>query len=315
MFKKIRCAGVVMISLLLFACSKELVNKEVNAAKPTCLEYIAADTELSCFYAALNRINLAGDTSYLKRGPFSFFAPTDAAFARVGMTIQTISNFDKDSLRKIIYGQILTGRLGSATVAGYFKLSALCLDSTFNPILSRNYYGLFLNGNSAVLSTDLGDGVVHKMDNVVFPGTITLWEMIKNNKDLTMLTAAIERTTPTSGQPSSLLNYRKILDTGLPETNWMTSTVLCPTDAAFRKLGYNSLEDIAQLSSSGLNNLFRMHIDKGYFFTPDYFMNGTLDPGSTTLKVGSNIISPKIIQANIKASNGVAHLIDQIILP
>ncbi|MGO4291050.1 fasciclin domain-containing protein [Chitinophaga sp. RAB17] len=315
MFKKICYAGLVMMSLVLFACSKELVNKNVNTGKQTCLEYIAADTELSCFNAALNRINLTADTSYLKRGPFSFFAPTDAAFAKAGMTVQSISNFNKDSLRKIIYGQILSGRLGSATVAGYFKLSALCLDSTFNPILSRNYYGLFLNGTGATGSSDLGDGVVHKMDNVVFPGTITLWEMIKNNRNLTMLAAAIERTTSIPGQPSSSLDYRKILDTGLPESNWMTSTVLCPTDAAFHALGYNSLEDIAQLSPGGLNNLLRMHIDKGYFFTPDYFMNGTLEPGSARLKAGSNIIFPNIIQANIKATNGVAHLIDQIILP
>ncbi|MEI3802796.1 MULTISPECIES: fasciclin domain-containing protein [unclassified Chitinophaga] len=315
MFKKIRNAALVIISLQWSGCSKEPVNKEVNTSKQTCVEYIAADPELSCFNAALNRIDLGADTSYLQKGPFSFFAPTDAAFTRVGMTVEAIRHFDKDALRKIIYGQILTGRLGSATVAGFYKLSARCLDSTFKPILARNYYGLFLNGTGAIQSTDLGDGVVHKMENVVFPGTATLWETIKGNKNLTMLAAAIERTAPPPGQTSPQLNYKQLLESGIPEGAWMTSTVLCPTDAAFHTLGYNGLEDIQQMRIEDIRSLMRAHIFRDYLFTPDYFMNGMLQPGSAVLQVGHNVIYPKIVQANIKASNGVAHLIDQVILP
>jgi uncharacterized surface protein with fasciclin (FAS1) repeats len=315
MFKKIRYCVPGIFSLLLFACSKEPVNKAINTAKQTCVEYMAADPELSCFYAALNRIELDKDTAYLQRGPFSFFAPTDAAFTKAGINKQAIGTFDKDSLRKIIYGHILTGRLGSATVAGFYKLSALCLDATFKPILSRNYYGLFLNGNSAVQSTDLGDGVVHKMESVVFPGTATLWETIRTNKDLTFLTAAIERTVPPAGDPTPVFNYKRLLESGVPEGAWFTSTVLCPTDAAFRTLGYRDVAAIEQMSPSEIRVLLTRHVVREYYFTPDYFMEGTLVPGSAILKVGHNLISPNIVQANIKASNGVAHLIDQVILP
>lgn len=315
MFRKIHYTVLAGIALLLSACAKEQVNKEVNNGKQTCIEYIASDPELTCFRAALDRIGLAGDAAYIKKGPFSFFASTDAAFARAGINVQAINNYDKDSLKKIIYGQILSGRLGSATVAGFYKLNALCLDSTFKPVLSRNYYGLFLNGTRTLLSTDLGDGVVHKMENVIFPGTSNLWETVKANKDLSMLAAAIERSVPLPGQPSFRLNYKMILETGLLESGWIASTVLCPTDAAFHKLGYKNTADIQQLSDEAIGTLLRMHIIQGYFFTSDYFMSGALIPGSPVLKVGSNIIYPKIIQANIKASNGVAHLVDQVILP
>ncbi|MCW3466068.1 fasciclin domain-containing protein [Chitinophaga nivalis] len=315
MCTKIHYVIAVSISLLLGACSKEPVNQSVNTSKETCMAYMAADPALSCFYAALRRIALDQDTAYLQHGPFSFFAPTDAAFAQAGINIANISAMDKKTLKKIIYGHILTGRLGSATVAGFYKLQARCLDTTFRPILSRNYYGLFLNGNSTALSTDLGDGIVHKMDHIAWPGTVTLWQTIKENKALTMLTAAIARTAPPPGQTSPQLNYQEILESGLPQAGWLTSTMLCPTDEAFHTLGYRDVAAIEQLSLQDVRNLLNRHIVRDYYFTADYLMSGVLEWGSPVLKTGGNIIYPKIVQANIKATNGVAHLIDQVILP
>ncbi|NSL85903.1 hypothetical protein ECE50_003610 [Chitinophaga sp. Mgbs1] len=314
MFRMIHYTGWTIMALLLFACSREELNREVNMPRQTCLDYIAADPQLSCFNAALQRTGLAADTAYLKRGPFSFFAPTNAAFAAAGLDIQAVQRFDKDSLRKIVYAHVLSGRLGNSTLSGFYRISAVCLDTIYKPMLIRNYYGLFLNGHITENATDLGDGIVHKMNAIAFPISSTLWEFIRDNPQLTMLKAAIERSVPLPGQPAVQLNYREILDTGLPGV-WTTSTVLCPDNDAFRKLGYNDVDDIQQATEQQIKNILRMQISRGYFFVCDYLGAGTMQPGSDILRAGSNIIYPRITRANIKGSNGVAHMTDQVVLP
>lgn len=315
MLQKILLTVIVVPALFLFGCSKETVNKEVNTARETCFEFISKDPELSCFQAAIDRIDLAKDPDYLQKGPFSFFVPTDAAFAKAGLNKQAIINYDKEELRQIINGHILNGRLGSATVAGFYRIGARCLDNTYKPILSRNYYGLFLNGNKSVASTDLGDGMVHKLEGVAFPGTTNLWQFIKNDERLSILTAAIELTVVPPGQPDFGSDLKKLLETGMQLGVRIESTVLCPTDAAFHTLGYQTQADLNRLSVSQLRLLLLQHVLSDYKFTSDFLMDGTLVPGSRTLTLGKSIIYPELIQTNIKASNGVAHIIDQVILP
>jgi len=312
--KKLQFALTGSLLFLLMACSKETVNKEVNAGKQTCFEFIKADAELTCFSAAMERIELAKDPAYQQNGPFTFFAPTDAAFRAAGLDLTAIKNYDKLALKKIIDGHILSGRLGGSTTAGFYKIYARCLDENYKPVLSRNYYGLFLNGFNSLSTADLGDGIVHKTAGVAFPGTTTLWETICSKQNLSIFRTAIEMTEPAPGEPPSGINFKKILQSGLPEAAWMESTVFCPTDEAFRTLGFQSPAEMRQLSAAQATLMLIPHIIKEYSFTADFLQSGAMEPGSSTLRMGSSIIFPQIIQANIKASNGVAHIIDQVIL-
>lgn len=303
---------IVACSLLVVSCSKETVNKETNDNKETCLQFIGNATDLTIFKAALDRTGLTTDPEYLQNGPFTFFAPDDAAFKKVGLDLEAIRNYDKEALKKIIYGHVLAGRLGGGAAGGFYAIEALCLYKGYMPILSRNYYGLFLNGNASKASSDLGDGLVHKLSGVAFPGTVNLLQLIQGRPELSMFVALIEKNSD-HGSPY-LIDYKRLLTTGEPRLNWSNSTVICPTNEAFARLGYNTVADFDRLNESGKALMMSLHTTIGYSFTSEFIQNDWLLPGSDILRKGNSVILPRLLETNIKASNGVLHIIDQVIL-
>ncbi|RPD39398.1 fasciclin domain-containing protein [Chitinophaga barathri] len=318
-------AGLIFmmaVGLLLTACSKEK-EKPANVPQPKCLEYIRQDKSVTLLAKALERLQLDGDILYQQASPTTIFAPTDAAFTSAGLDRAAIERMDTDSLRRLVYAHVLQGRLGSGTVAGFFKLNAICLNKGYQPVLSRNYYGIFLNGNRSQEINELGDGIVHKINGVAFPGDRTLWETIRTHEQLGMLTAAIEMTDVLGSQFRE--SIKEALTKGDLQPGPYDNTVLAPTDAAFKALGYETVDDLRGISVAELGLLMDSHILSGNQYTAD-FIGGALfigrgikeyqsAPNGLEFSTSRNITHPRIIQSNIKASNGVLHLVDQIILP
>ncbi|WP_421751257.1 fasciclin domain-containing protein [Croceimicrobium sp.] len=108
-------------------------------------------------------------------------------------------------------------------------------------------------------------------------------------------------------------------------------TVFAPTDAAFGQalidLGYTDLDALeAGLGTEGLRNVLRYHVlgtirrssdlQTGYSSTAATNADG--DPLSFYLSTGNEVRingSAVVREANIEASNGVAHVIDAVLLP
>ena len=298
-------------SFLIVSCSKEIENKEVNSSRETCLQFVEKSNDLTLFKAALDRIELAKDPVYLQNGPYTFFAPDDAAFKKAGLTLQSISNYDKEALKKIVYGHVLTGRVGGGAAGGFYSINARCLDNGYSPVLSRNYYGLFLNGNGSISSTDLGDGLVHKLGSIAFPGTETTWALISRRPDLSMFVQLVEQTS-NAGLPY-ILNFREILSGTEGKDGWINVTAIIPDNDAFARLGYNTPEDFDRLMVTEKFSLLLAHLSNGYSFTSDFIQKDQLIPGTDVLRMGNSTILPRLLEVNIKASNGVYHIIDQVI--
>lgn len=308
--------------LLTTACTKEK-DKPANVPQPKCLEYIRQHKALTILAKAMERVQLQEDLLYQQASPSTIFAPTDTAFINAGLNMAAIEKMDTATLRRLIYGHILQGRLGSSTVAGFFKLSASCLSRDYRPVLSRNYYGIFLNGHRSREITELGDGMVHQINGVAFPGDKTLWETIRHHQQLGMFTAAVEMTDGLGNRWRS--SIKEVLMYGDKKSGAYDNTVLAPTDAAFKALGFETVEDLKKLPTEELGLLLDSHILQGYQFTAD-FTGGMLLIGRGTKEYQSaanglafrttrNIINPGIIQSNIKANNGTVHIVDQLILP
>ena len=314
MLKQTIIIATCAVALLFCACSKEVVNKQTNSANATCIQFIENDPELTCFRAALERIELAKDITYLESGPYTFFAPVDAAFKKAALDLQTIKTYDKEALRKIMYGHILNGRLGGKAGGGFYTLKARSLLKDYLPVVSRNYFGLFLNGCNSTSAADLGDGVVQKINGVAFPGTQTLWETIQTYPGLSMFVELLKRSK--NDRHPGYMDFTRLLQEGVntPDLYWMNSTVLCPTNDAFARIGYKTPEDFDRLDLVQAIGLGFQHISSDYQFTSDYLQTYLLDPGSNVLKKGRSVVFPKLLQTNIKASNGVMHIIDQVIL-
>lgn len=313
MLKRTIIIAISAAALVFSSCSKEVVNKETNTAKETCLQFIEHDAELSCFRAALERVELSKDVTYLENGPYTFFAPSDVAFKKAGLDVQAIRNYDKDALKRIVYAHILNGRIGGKDGGGFYTIQARSLQADYRPVLSRNYYGLFLNGFNSIGSGDLGDGVVNKLNGIAFPGTQTLWETLQQYPQLSLFVELLKKTV--NDQHPGYMDFTRLLQEGVPSLNVTSSTAVCPTNEAFARIGYHTIEDFDRLDISQLYSLLFMHVSFGYSFTSDYIQNYLLDPGSDVFKKGKSVVYPRFQQTNIKASNGVLHIIDQVILP
>jgi len=110
-----------------------------------------------------------------------------------------------------------------------------------------------------------------------------------------------------------------------------TYTVFAPTDAAFTTalgdLGYNSLDELeAALTTAGLRNVLLYHVlgaevmaadvSTGYASTAATNADG--DALSLFINAGSEVLindAATVRETDINASNGVAHVIDAVILP
>lgn len=98
-------------------------------------------------------------------------------------------------------------------------------------------------------------------------------------------------------------------------------TVFAPTNAAFDKLPAGTLDDLMKPENKGkLTDILQHHVAVAVY-TPDIMQNGQVlnmvDGSNATItkKDNSIFIDKGKISASIKASNGMVHVIDEVVLP
>jgi uncharacterized surface protein with fasciclin (FAS1) repeats len=99
-------------------------------------------------------------------------------------------------------------------------------------------------------------------------------------------------------------------------------TIFAPTDAAFAKLPPDAVRDLLKPENKEvLLKLLTYHVVPGKILSTDLKSGEvkSLEGGVINIKVdpatGVTVNDAKVTQADIKASNGVLHAIDQVILP
>jgi uncharacterized surface protein with fasciclin (FAS1) repeats len=99
-------------------------------------------------------------------------------------------------------------------------------------------------------------------------------------------------------------------------------TVFAPTDAAFAKLPADAVRDLLKPENKEvLVKLITYHVVKGQVLSTDMKSGEvkSIEGGAINVKVdpatGVMVNDAKVVQADIKGSNGVIHAIDQVILP
>lgn len=113
-------------------------------------------------------IEAAGLTETLKgEGPFTVFAPTDAAFAQLPKgTVEALLK-DKAKLTAILTYHVVAGKVKSSEVAG--MTSAKTVNGQKLSIQAKN--GKVKVGNATVTAVDIeaSNGVIHVIDQVLMP--------------------------------------------------------------------------------------------------------------------------------------------------
>ena len=117
--------------------------------------------------AALTAANLVGTLK--GAGPFTVFAPTDEAFAK--LPAGTVESLLKDipKLSAILTYHVVAGKVMAADVMTMDAQSAKTVNGATLAISTKD--GVKLNGSSTVMKTDIActNGVIHVIDSVLLP--------------------------------------------------------------------------------------------------------------------------------------------------
>lgn len=122
------------------------------------------------FSTLLSAAEAAGLTpTLMSGGPFTVFAPTDAAFARLpgGTLERPLMPANRDALRQVVSYHVVSGRVSSAALSGRSMESA-SLEGAALRINGRN--GVMVN-SARVTQPDIqpSNGVIHVIDAVLPP--------------------------------------------------------------------------------------------------------------------------------------------------
>lgn len=305
---------LALLLLVVLSCTK---NDTKVAAPPTITDRILEDSQFSLLRVA---VAYAGVADALKDGNLTLFAPTDSAFQASGLgNIGAITAMPKEQVRTLILYHTLYGSVASSTIPS--GLNAVETVNKGIAFFNKSSDGTIYVNNAKLIQTDLAvaNGYVHKINRVLTPSTGNLLATIQSNANLTFLSAAIKRIGTSN---STLLTT---INNALSTNN---VTVFAPNDDAFKTDGrYTTISAIESADAQALANLLLYHVTSGVFFS-NQLQSGTLtslftdnkftvtvNSGQITLKGNNNSTAATIKQADLPSTNGVMHIIDQILQP
>jgi len=143
-------------------------HKEKKGAKMTIVETAVAAGSFKTLAAALGAAGLVetmnGD------GPFTVFAPTDAAFAKLpeGTVAELLKPENKEKLVSILTYHVVAGKVMAKTAVTLDKATALNKKDIALAVKGKS---LTLNGTAKVVKADIecSNGVIHVIDTVILP--------------------------------------------------------------------------------------------------------------------------------------------------
>jgi len=156
------------IILGLFALMSSAQAQEAKTAKKDIVDTAVAAGSFKTLAAALGAAGLVetmkGD------GPFTVFAPTDEAFAKLPKgTVETLLKPEnKDKLIAILTYHVVSGKVMAKTAVTLDKATALNKKDIALKVTDKT---LVLNGSAKVVKADIecSNGVIHVIDTVILP--------------------------------------------------------------------------------------------------------------------------------------------------
>jgi uncharacterized surface protein with fasciclin (FAS1) repeats len=243
-------------------------------------------------------------------GPFTVFAPTDDAFAKLpaGTVEELVKPENKQQLTDILLYHVVPGKVLAADVAGLTSAATVLGKDVAVKVDMGNVY---IN-DAKVIITDIetSNGVIHVIDTVILPPTEakanTIVDIAVADGRFTTLVAAVQAA-------------------GLVETlsGEGPFTVFAPTDDAFAKLPAGTVENLLKPENlEQLKNILLYHVVSGKVMAADV-VGLTSAPTvlgqdvTITVKDGKVYLNDtvQVIITDIEASNGVIHVIDAVLLP
>ncbi len=310
--------ATVLVTFVTFFTSSCKKDDDPAPADNTITGKVVADASFSLLEKSVVKANLQSTLS--GTGPFTVFAPNDAAFAASGITSTAIDGFTEAQLQRLLLYHTLAAKVMAADVPAGPNAKVNTANSPADSIfVTKNSAGVYVNGIKVVAAdVSASNGVIHVLEKVLLPpsGNMVATAQANDGGDtgLDSLVVAVVRADAAAPGLITLLNSN-------------TLTVFAPTNKAFRDLlTALSLTSINDIPIATLQAVLTYHVKAGRAFSSD-LANGNLAMfagGNTTIAVSGagatikgagNTTASNIIATNIMATNGVVHVIDRVLLP
>lgn len=167
-------------------------------------DMLTKSTDLSLFKAAVAKAKL--ETFTKGPGPFTIFAPTDAAFAAAGITSATIAAMDSITLTALVLNHFQTSGLGVLTARTSFEIpegpnAPMTSTAGFSNYSYKDKAAnkIFVSG-ALITERDIktSNGIIHKIDKVLFPPVASVMTLLTANPNYSLMVQAIAKTAVTS---------------------------------------------------------------------------------------------------------------------
>jgi transforming growth factor-beta-induced protein len=293
----------ILSGLVIFSsCDKDEESPEMNEKVPsemTISEFASENDDFSILVEALVKTDLVSTLD--GAGDFTVFAPDNTAFNELFavLNVDGIADIAAEDLKPILLYHVLgEGKSSTMIMDGYYSSLSPAQGRTLSMYISAGM-GVSINGAAEVITADvkLSNGYIHAIDAVLLPPTIV--DIASKNSDFETLVSAVVGA-----------NLAETLSDPMG-----TFTVFAPTDMAFEALGGNLPSDLSpillyhvlgspvysdEISSSIVNSLNQDNSEIVVEVTDQgVFLNGTA----------------QVVATDIVGTNGVIHVIDQVILP
>jgi transforming growth factor-beta-induced protein len=320
--KKMLVTGIAG-ALVLSACAAPATPAPTSTPVPTAPPPTEApapdivDTAVAAgtFTTLAAALEAAGLVETLKgEGPFTVFAPTDEAFAKLDKALldDLLKPENKETLVAILTYHVVPGKVTAADVVNLPSAKTVQGEE----ITIKVDGNTVMVNDAKVTQTDIAarNGVIHVIDTVILPPTVAE-KLAAPAQDIVEVAVA-------AGNFKTLAAALEAA--GLVETlkGEGPFTVFAPTDEAFAKLDKALLDDLLKPENKEtLVAILTYHVVPGKVTAADVVnlpSAETVQGEEITIKVDGNTVmvnDAKVTQTDIAARNGVIHVIDTVILP
>lgn len=332
-------AFLMLLSLFIMACNNDDDdNMEEQTPSKNLVETAMGSDALSNLVAALQTADESSENNLIATlsgsGSFTVFAPTNTAFSELFASLDdydSLDDFDTDE-KKNLLAAILTYHVISGVSAKSTDLSngqELTTVQGEKITVSINTGVSLMDATSTEANVSTADvmasnGIVHIIDKVLIPQAVL--DEINNSNSLVDVVVATENL-------SILKDAVLKVDLATTLSGDGPFTVMAPTNDAFAALleamgdDYKSLDDFdTDEELLLLKNILLYHVIHAQVLAADLaagtvataYANNNIEiiaSGNTFVIGDASATNANIIATDIMASNGVAHIIDKVLLP
>jgi uncharacterized surface protein with fasciclin (FAS1) repeats len=290
------------------------------------------------FSTLVTAVTAAGLVDTLKgEGPFTVFAPTNEAFAKVPPELLDALLADPEgALTQILLYHVVPGKVMSSDLSEGLEATTVQGEAVTFSLAD----GAKVNeANIIAADVEASNGVIHVIDSVILPPSVVA--ALTAEADAAAAEAAATEEVPAEAAAEEAAPAADIVDTAVAAGDFSTLvaavqaaglvdalkgegpfTVFAPNDAAFAKLPAGTIDTLLADPTGDLTQILLYHVlptqvlstdlQEGVVFVP------TLQGKTVKVEVkdGNVMVNDaKVVAADIATSNGVIHVIDSVILP